>query len=97
MKGRLANYELERMWKKADVAQCKVLLRYLPGGTEENHENLSQDNRSPGRDLGPGTPEYEAGVLTTLPRRTVPEVCLKKRNMGTFRQHMREVLKSVFC
>jgi hypothetical protein len=33
------------------------------------HENLSQDSRSLGRDLNPGPPEYEAGVLTTLPWR----------------------------
>jgi hypothetical protein len=35
-------------------------------------KNLSQDSRSPGRDLKPGPPEYEAGVLTTRPRRSVP-------------------------
>jgi hypothetical protein len=34
-------------------------------------ENVSQDNRSEGRDLNPGRPEYEAGVLTTRPRRLV--------------------------
>jgi hypothetical protein len=27
---------------------------------------LSQDSLSPGRDLNPGSPEYEAGVLTTF-------------------------------
>jgi hypothetical protein len=43
----------------------------LPGGAEENHENFSQDSWSPGRDLNPGPPEYEAGMLTTLPRRSV--------------------------
>jgi hypothetical protein len=31
-----------------------------------------QDNRSPGRDLNPGTPECEAEVLTTRARRSVP-------------------------
>jgi hypothetical protein len=31
-------------------------------------KNLSQDNRSPGPDVKLGSPEYEAGVLTTLPR-----------------------------
>jgi hypothetical protein len=29
------------------------------------------DIRSPGRDLNPGSPEYEAGALTTQPRRSV--------------------------
>jgi hypothetical protein len=32
----------------------------LPTGAEENHENLSHDSRSPGRDLNPVPPEYEA-------------------------------------
>jgi hypothetical protein len=45
----------------------KVLSRHLPGGTEENNQK-PQDNRSPGQDLNPGTPENEAGVLTTRPR-----------------------------
>jgi hypothetical protein len=29
----------------------ELLLRHFPRGTEDNHENLSQDSRSPGRDL----------------------------------------------
>jgi hypothetical protein len=32
---------------------------------------LSQDSRSPGQDLNPGTSKYEAGVLITRPRRLV--------------------------
>jgi hypothetical protein len=52
------------------VIQFKVLSPYLLGGTEKNHENLSQDSRSPGRDLNPRRPEYEVGVSTTLPRRS---------------------------
>jgi hypothetical protein len=48
----------------------KVPSCHLPGGTEENHEKL-QDNRPSGRDLYPEPPEYEAGVLTKLPRRSV--------------------------
>jgi hypothetical protein len=31
-------------------------------------KNRSQDNHSPGRDLKPGLPEYETGVLTARPR-----------------------------
>jgi hypothetical protein len=38
--------------------------RHYPGGTEENNENLSQDSRSPGRDLNPGPHEYEVVVLS---------------------------------
>jgi hypothetical protein len=34
-------------------------------------KNLSQDSRSPGRGLKPRPLEYEAGVLATLPRRSV--------------------------
>jgi hypothetical protein len=48
-----------------------LILRYFPAGTEENHENLSQDSRSPGRNLNLGPPKYEAGLLTTRPWRSV--------------------------
>jgi hypothetical protein len=43
----------------------------FPGGTEENHEKLSQVRRFPCRDLNPVPPEYEAGVLMTQPRLSV--------------------------
>jgi hypothetical protein len=33
---------------------------------------LSHDSRSPGRDLNLEPPEYEAGVLTTRLRRSIP-------------------------
>jgi hypothetical protein len=65
------NDELERMWKEAPVAKFKMLSQHLLGGTEENHENLNQDSQSPGRDLNPGPPEYEAEMLTTRPLRMV--------------------------
>jgi hypothetical protein len=49
-----------------------LILRYYPGicleGLREITENLSQDSRSSCRDLKPGLPEYEAGVLTTRKR-----------------------------
>jgi hypothetical protein len=48
-----------------------ILSRNLLEGTKENHENLSEDSRFPGRDLNPIPPEYEVGVLTTRPRRSV--------------------------
>jgi hypothetical protein len=48
-------------------------LRYYPGifqaGLRKSKTKLSQDGRSPGRDLRLGPPEYEAGGLTTRPRR----------------------------
>jgi hypothetical protein len=60
--------------RKRSWPNSKALSRNLPGGTEENHEKISQDIRSPGSDLNPGPPEYEAGVLTTRPRRSVSTV-----------------------
>jgi hypothetical protein len=39
------------------VAQSETLYGHLPGDTEEIHQNLSQDSRSPYRDLNPGPPE----------------------------------------
>jgi len=41
--------DLGRMWEEAVVTCFKELYRKLSGGTEENHENLSQGNRSPRR------------------------------------------------
>jgi hypothetical protein len=53
------NNELEIIWKEAVVALFKVLSRYLLGKAKENHETLSKNIRSPGRELNPGPPEYE--------------------------------------
>jgi hypothetical protein len=39
--------ELER-WKEAVMASSDVLSWHLPGRTEENHKNLSQDSQSLG-------------------------------------------------
>jgi hypothetical protein len=36
-------------------------------GLKKTMKNLSQDSRSLDLDLNTGPPEYEAGVLTTLP------------------------------
>jgi hypothetical protein len=49
----------------------KVLAQYSPVGTEKNTKNLSQDSWCLDRDLNRGPPEYEAGVLTTPPRRSM--------------------------
>jgi hypothetical protein len=50
-------------------------LRSYPGiyleGLRKTMKTLSQDSQFPGRDLNPGPPEYEAGVLTTHPRHLV--------------------------
>jgi hypothetical protein len=34
-------------------------------GMRKTTKNLSQDSQSLGQDLNPGSPEYDAGVLTT--------------------------------
>jgi hypothetical protein len=47
-----------------------MLSQHLPGGTVKDHEK-PQDSRSPGKHLNPVPPVYEAGVLTTRPRRSV--------------------------
>jgi hypothetical protein len=46
-----------------------------PGETEENHENLYQVSRFQGRDLNPGPPEYETGVLTTRSKCSINKNC----------------------
>jgi hypothetical protein len=57
--------------RKQPWPDFEVLFQYLPGGTEENHKNVSQQSWLPGRDLKPGPPKCEAGVLRTLPQRSV--------------------------
>jgi hypothetical protein len=67
----IVNNELERCGRKRSWPN----LRYHPGicleGLRKDTETLSQYSRSPGRDLNPRPPEYEAGVLTTRPQRSV--------------------------
>jgi hypothetical protein len=52
----------KRIW-----SNFTMLSQDLPEGTEEKHENLSQNFLSSGRDLNPVPLEYEAGVLTLRP------------------------------
>jgi hypothetical protein len=40
-------------------------------GLKKTTKSLSQDTRSPSRNLNPGPPEYEAGVLTTRPQGSI--------------------------
>jgi hypothetical protein len=51
--------ELLMNWKvfsrKRSWSNYKVLFRHSPGETEENHENLNHDSRSPGPIIEPGT------------------------------------------
>lgn len=48
----------------------------MPGGSEENPENLNRDSQSPVCDLNPGPPYYEAELLTLRPRCSVKPVAL---------------------
>jgi hypothetical protein len=52
--------ELEELWKDTTVAYFKVLLE----GLRKTVKNLSQDSQSPGYNLNPALPVYEAGGLT---------------------------------
>jgi hypothetical protein len=62
------------------VAKVKVLSQYLPGETEESHENpVSIVVFGPSIDQE--RPEYEAGVLTTRPQ------CLSKFNRRNICRH----------
>jgi hypothetical protein len=62
-------------WKGCGRKRTWPNLRYYPRmcleGLRKTTKHLSQDSRSPGRDLNPGPPEYEAGVLTTRSRHSV--------------------------
>jgi hypothetical protein len=58
--------------KKRFWPNCKVLPRNFSGVTEESHEKF-QVSRSPAQNVNPIRTEYEAGVLPTQPRRSVPK------------------------
>jgi hypothetical protein len=61
MLGRLANNELEGIWKEM-VCLTEILSRNLPRVIEENHEQL-HNNPCPGRDSNRAPPEYESQAL----------------------------------
>jgi len=48
--------------KRSGRGLIEGLSQHFPGGTEENHKNLSQDSRSPGMYMNTLPSEYEAGV-----------------------------------
>jgi hypothetical protein len=74
---------LKGFGRKLSWHNFKALSLHSPGGTEENYKKLTQDSR----DLNPGPPEYETGMLTTLPRRSMAGCC--ERGNLTFRFHKR--------
>jgi hypothetical protein len=59
------NNKYERVWKNVIVAQFNVLFRHLPAELRETTQILSQDSRSPGRDMNPGFAEYEVAERIT--------------------------------
>jgi hypothetical protein len=76
------------MWKEAALALFDAQYHHLPGGARDNHENLSQDSRSPGRNLNPGSPGYETGVLPTRSQRLV----ISKMKHALYREYFPIVL-----
>jgi hypothetical protein len=62
-------------WKGGGRKRSWPNFRYNPSicleGLRKSTKRISQDSRSPVRDLNPGYPAYEAGVLTTRPRRSM--------------------------
>jgi hypothetical protein len=48
--------------KRSGRGLIEGLSQHFPGGTEENHKNLSQDSRSPGMYMNTLPSKYEAGV-----------------------------------
>jgi hypothetical protein len=71
------NDEIERIVRERQSPNFKVLSRHSLGGTEGNQEK-PQDIPSPGRDMNPGSPKYEARVLTTRPRYSVDVIVIVK-------------------
>jgi hypothetical protein len=63
--------ELGRVWKETIVALFNVLYQHMPWRDSGKPKNLRQDSRSPGRDLNPGLPQYDTGVLITQLRRSM--------------------------
>jgi hypothetical protein len=63
-------------WEQGVTAYLYVLHRNLPGGTEKDHENLSQNKIYLGRYLSTTPVEYNAGVPTTRQPLSVPSALL---------------------
>jgi hypothetical protein len=64
------NDEMKIFGRKRSWPNFEVLSLYSPEWTDKYYENLSQDSRSPGRDLNRKFLEYKAGILTTRLRRS---------------------------
>jgi hypothetical protein len=76
------------------MAYLKVLWHYFPGGTEGEHEAVSQDNRTAGRKSNLGYTEYESVALTATPRLQITRLeTLSKvaKDLGHFSQQQERV------
>jgi hypothetical protein len=70
------------MWEEEVAAYFKLLSQYLPGGSEGNHKNLSQDSQSPANIRTRVFREYETGLLTIPLLRTLNcSVCLLRAGL----------------
>jgi hypothetical protein len=59
------------VWKEAFDAYFTTFFQHFRGGTEESHENLSQDGVLSGEFSNSSPPEYESRDLTTTHRRVM--------------------------
>jgi hypothetical protein len=50
---------VDELRRKQSWPNFKALSQHLPGGTEENHKNLSQDSQSLGQDLNLDLPNMK--------------------------------------
>lgn len=57
---RISN-DFESMWKEAVAMKCKVLSRYVLGGTEKNHE-ITKNDLYPSRDSNEAYPECKSAL-----------------------------------
>jgi len=62
---KLVDYERDRSGR--DLFQSRLLFRHWPGGTEENHENFSQDSRLSVNWKGNGK-KWSWAILRKYPR-----------------------------
>lgn len=82
--GMITEYWIQKNMQGSSGDPSEELHQNLPGGLKKTTGNLSQNKRSPGRDLKSGRPECEAWVMLTtrpqcsllnpIPRQTNP-VC----------------------
>jgi hypothetical protein len=80
MKRYLVNSELQESGRGLII---RFYLRIRLEGLRKTTKNLGHDSRSRGRDLNPGSPVYEAGVLVALPKRlvmTIVTACIIDNN-----------------